>query len=309
MSKFIHTVPTGVTNSVFGTAGSIIGVAELIKTNGATTTAADFDNAGMIASGVAFAQVPDAAVPQVGAVLGTALAAGTGNAAFDTVNGLESGMTFPPAESLVYNGTVWTRLGGFSGGSVATFTIETAGTGYTTGSGKATFVTLEVNADGPRTVSPLGLTVNITAVNGTGGITAAAVTAGGHLFHVGDQVSVTDGANNAILQVATITYPQIGTFNTARPTANPNRLSPSYFPTHPPGLTGQNIHLKQPTTGARVFYDDTLSGNFRFSSGTTDIFDGSDFTLQVKTGDLLLGTLTMPAASNSNANVNFNAAS
>lgn len=309
MSKFIHTVPTGVTNSPFGTAGSIIGVAELTNSNGVATTAADFDNTAMTASGIAFAQVPDVAVPQVGAILGTALAAGTGNTPFATVNDLESGMTFPPAESLVYNGTVWTAVGGFSGGAVATFTIETAGTGYTTGAGKATFVTLEVDAS-VRITTPLGLTVNVTAVNGSGGITAAAVTAGGHLFRVGDQVSVTDGANNAILEVATITYPQLGVFSTSRPTANPNRLAPSNFTTSPPGVLGSSIYLKQPTTGAQVFYDDTLSGSFRFSSGTVDIFDGSDFTLQIRgvANDTIFSTLTIPSGA-SNVAVPFNAAS
>lgn len=306
MPKFIHTVPAGVSNSPFGAPGSIIGVATLSKLG---ATAASFNNAGMIASGIAFAQIPETAYPKIGAVLATALAAGTGNAAFDTVNALESGMSLPPAEGLVYNGSVWTTVGGFSGGAVATFTIDTAGTGYTTGSGKETVIIPSVD---DIVIPPQkGLTVNITAVNGTGGITAASVTAGGNLFRVGDKVTVTDGANNAILEVATLSYPQIGTFNTARPTANPNRLSPSYFPNHPPGHTGQNIYLKQPTTGARIYHDTTLSGDFRFSSGTVDIFDGSDFTLQVRSviGDILFGTLTMPAAANTNANVNFNAAS
>lgn len=297
MAKFIHTVPTGVANSPLGAAGSIIGIATLSKPG---ATAADFDNAGMIASGVAFVQVPEAATPQIGAVLGTALAAGTGNTAFATVNDFISGMSLPPADGLMFNGTEWVRLGGGSAGRVATLTITSAGTGYTTGTGAST--------DRVALGDSL-LTVDITSVGASGEVTGVSVNNAGYLFSVGDEVVLKGGANNCILEVASISYPKIATFNTGRTTASPNALSPSKFTLIFPGLTGERVYLYQPTTGARVYYDDSLSGDFRFSSGSIDIFDGADFSLEVKTvsGDATLATVTVPE-SNSNVDVDLNAA-
>jgi hypothetical protein len=297
MSKFIHTVPTGVTNSPFGVAGSIIGVATL---NIPGATAANFNNAGMIASGIAFAQIPDDAFPQVGAILGAALAAGTGNSAFVTSASLTAGMTLPPVDGTVFNGTEWTRPGGGSAGRVATLTITTAGTGYSTSTGSSTIA---------KTGEGTLMTMDITSVGASGEVTGVSVGDAGYLFKVGDEVVLRGGANNCVLEVASITYPKIATFNTGRTTASPNALSPSKFTLIFPGLTGERVYLYQPTTEARVYYDDSLSGDFRFSSGSVDIFDGADFSLEVKTvnGDITLATVTVPE-SDTNVDVDLNSA-
>lgn len=299
MPKFIHTVPLGDTNSVYGMPGSIIGVATLSK-EGATSDYFDHDT--LANSGIAFVQVPEDSDPQVGAVLASSLSVGTANSEIASVSDFVSGMSFPPMEGLINNGTEWVAPGGNTIGRVLSLTIKTPGNGYSTSTNIETFLNIEEDEK-----NSFGLTVDITSVGSSGEVTQIQVNSKGYLFSVGDEVILRGGAGNCILEVASIEYPKIATFNTARPTSNPNTLSPSYFQSLFPMVTGESVYLYQPTTESRVFYDESLSGDFRFSSGSADIFDGTDFTLEIRTirNNFLLTTVTVPL-SDANQSIDLN---
>ena len=78
-------------------------------------------------------------------------------------------------------------------GVVATIAAVSGGTGYSTGTGTATYST-----------RASGLTVNIGAVDGSGAVTTIAVNNGGTGYTVGDVVHLAGGDNNASQTVATV---------------------------------------------------------------------------------------------------------
>ncbi len=289
-SKFIYTVATGVTNQV-GVAGTILGVGESSK----TVTAADFDNSSLTSAGIALAQVPTDVVANVGAILGTPLAAGTGNTPFADQAALDAGITQPPIydHNLFYNGTVWTLGGNRSGGQVATFTITAGGSDYAVATGLAA-------TTGNERFSA-GLTVDVTSVDGSGPITGVSVNTGGHLWKVGDTVNVVGGSGSAVLTVATISFPTIGQMSIGR---TGNVMNNSNFSTTPYGVSPQLVYLKQPTTGVIMRYDSSLGGSTTYGANG-DTFNGSDFSLEIRgvRTDELLGTLTVPSGTNTNVNI------
>lgn len=305
-SKFLHTVPTGAVNHVGGTPGSIFGIAETTENR----TTASLDNATFTAADIAIVKIPSDATVRIGAILGTALAAGTGNADIPTQTALDTGLVNPPtttwdnvvfdggAQNRLYNnGTTWLLTNGLSAGRVATVTITTAGSGYSTGTAQTTVL----NQEGHGT----GLTVDITSVNGSGGITGVSINNAGYGYRANttdlpQTVNVELGSGTAVLTIATVVLPVIGSLSIGR---SGNVMNNSNFVQVPVGRNALGLYLKQPTTGVIMRYNPNLASPFTYNS-PTDTFNGSDFTLQVFTkDDEQIGTLTVP--SGANATVTF----
>lgn len=278
-TKFLHTVPTGTVRGPFGLAGTVTGIA----TYSQDLNPDDLDNGIFVTENVALVKAPIETDLKIGSILASSFAAGRNNTPFDTLADVLSGLTESPAEGLFYNGVEWVKEYGGSAGRVQTLSIEDAGSGYSVSTGVTTFISSTTPEDLiPTRDEATGLTVDIDSVGANGEITSVSVNDPGYLYLTGQEIVVKAGVNRAILKVTGRVKPVIATFNCARTTSNPNRLAPSFFESDLPGVTGQNVYLYQPTTKASLYYDDTLSGDFRYTSGTSDVFNGSDFTLEIR---------------------------
>lgn len=156
-------------------------------------------------------------------------------------------------------GLIW-DLSGASTGTVTAVALVAAGTGYTTGAGKAT-------TGGSGT----GCTINITTVGGGGAITAvaSAPTAAGTGYKVGDVLTITTGGTGGTVRVVSLggslTLAWAGT-TTSRTITFPSTASFTVA-----GLQLANVFTTLQTI-TRSTDGQALQMNFDESAQTVDVF-------------------------------------